>query len=464
MKTNRRVQVQMLAQSAMFALLLVAAGFLVVYALKDNKLQWDVTLNKRGSLSQATRDVLQKMQGPVSITAYATPQDPALGDLRKVVNDFLAPYRALKPDMSLTFVDPREQPKQTAAANVRSNGELVITYGNRTEHLTTFTEQAMASLLMRLSRSQERLIAYVDGHGEPKLEGNANFDLGEFGRQLTTKGFRLQALNLTVAPEVPDNVAVLVVSHPRVEMLKGEVDKILRHIERGGSLLWLIEQEPMRGLQPLAELLKIELTPGIVVDPAAARLGIQPTIALSSGYGFHPITENFSQYNTAYPFVRRIAAAQTAGDEAAPGAPAPDGKWRPSMLVEVAANGWVETGKIEGELRFDKDKDVRGPVPVAVALQRMLKDKDQRVVVVGGSGFLSNAYVGLLSNMDIGTNMLNWLATDDKLITIQPRPRVDSSLELSRGALTFMVLAFLVLLPAAFLFSGGMIWWRRRRA
>jgi ABC-type uncharacterized transport system involved in gliding motility auxiliary subunit len=452
MRTNRRIQLQLLAQNTLFALLLVAAAVLIVYLLRDNKLQWDATLNKRTSLSQATRDVLQKMAGPLTITAYATTQDPVAGDVRAAIRDFIAPYQQVKPDLTLTYVDPREQPKQAAAANVRSNGEMVVEYGKRSEHLTTLTEQAMANLLMRLARSQERSIMYVDGHGEPKLDGSANFDLGEFGRQLNTKGFRVQGLNLTIAPQVPDNADVLVVSHPRVEMLKGEVDKIVRYVEGGGSLLWLIEQEPLRGLQPLAELLKLQLTPGVVVDPAAARLGIQPTIALSSNYGFHPITENFTQFNTAFPLARAI------------GTPAEGGEWKASVVAEVAQNGWVETGDTERDLRFDKDREQRGPVPVVVALERQVKNATQRVVVAGGSSFLSNQFVGLLSNVDLGINILNWLAEDENLITIQPRPRVDSTLQLTRTSLGAIVVVFLVLLPAAFLLAGGTIWWRRRRA
>jgi len=245
---------------------------------------------------------------------------------------------------------------------------------------------------------------------------------------------------------------VLVVTHPRTQMIQGEVRKIIRHLDHGGSLLWLVDQEALRGLQPLAEYLKIELTPGVVVDPAAAQLGIQPTIALSSNYGFHPVTENFTQYNTAFPFARAI------------GRPAETGDWRSTALVEVAQNGWVETGDLRANLRFDKDSDVRGPVAVAVALEREVKGNPQRVVAVGGSGFLSNAFVGLLSNLDLGTNMLNWLTEDESLITIQPRARVDSTLELSRTALIAILTGFLLVLPAAFLFAGGTIWWRRRRA
>jgi ABC-type uncharacterized transport system involved in gliding motility auxiliary subunit len=453
MRTGRKLQLQLLAQNTLFGVLLVAAAVLIVWLLRDNTAQWDITLNQRTSLSQATRNVLARMAGPITITAYATTQDAMAGDVRAAIREFVAPYQLAKKDIKLDFVDPREQPKQTQAANVRANGEIVIEYGKRSEHLTTLTEQAMANLLMRLARSQERLIAYVDGHGEPKLDGNANFDLGEFGRQLGNKGFKVQGLNLSIAPQVPDNVSVLVLTQPRVDMLKGEVDKILRFVENGGSLFWMIEQEPLHGLQPLAELLRIQLSPGVAVDPAAAGAGIPATIALSSNYGFHPITEAFTQYNTAFPQARAIGTPPDGG-----------GGWKATPLVEVAQNGWVETGDLKGELRFDKDRDVKGPVAVVVALERKVKERTQRLVVAGGSGFLTNQFVGLLSNVDLGTNILNWLSEDENLITIQPRARVDSSLALTRTSLTLIVLLFLVLLPATLLAAGGTIWWRRRRA
>jgi len=453
MKAGPRLRLQLLAQNGLFAVLLVAAAFLALYVLRGNSMQWDITQNKRASLSVATRDVLRGMDGPITITAYATTQDPQLGNVREIVSDFLAPYRRLKPDISLSFVDPRERPKETAAANVRANGEMVIEYGARKEHLSALNEQAMANLLMRLARSEDRLLMYVDGHGEPRLDGNANHDLGQLGQQLQLKGFRVQALNLAVAPEVPQNAAVVVLAHPRVDMLPGEVDKLVRHVERGGNLLWMIEQEPLRGLQPLAEKLGLRLGPGIVVDPAAAQLGIQPTIALSSRYGPHRVTDGFARYNTAFPFARAI------------GFPEEGSPWQATVLVEAAQNGWIETGSLDGEVGFDDGRDVQGPADVAVALEREMQDgKSQRIVVVGGSGFLSNAFVGLLSNLDLGVNMLNWLSTDENLITIQPRERVDASLEVTRTLLTVLVFGFLLLLPAGFLAAGGAIWWRRRRA
>ena len=70
---------------------------------------------------------------------------------------------------------------------------------------------------------------------------------------------------------MPQNIKVLIIATPRVELLKGEVEKIKRYLDTGGNLFWLIDQEPLRGLQPLAEFLGLQLTPGVVVDPASAR-------------------------------------------------------------------------------------------------------------------------------------------------------------------------------------------------
>jgi len=451
MKAGSRLQVQLLVQNGAFAALLVVAAVLVVWLLRDSRAQWDLTQNQRNTLSQSTADVLKKMDGPIKITAYATSTDPALGDLRRLIHDFVEPYRRVKPDLTLSYVDPREHPKETQAANVRSNGELVVEYGKRSEHLTELNEQSMANLLQRLARSQERLIVYLDGHGEPKLDGNANFDLGDFGRQLGTKGFRVQPLNLASVQDVPQNASALVIATPRVELLKGEVDKVKHYLERGGNLLWLIDQQPLRGLQPIAEYLGLQLTPGTVVDPTGADLRLGPTVGLATAYGIHPITNNFT-LTTAFPFVREIATKPE------------NGNWHVTRLVEVAKRGWVETGDLKKDLRFDPDREVHGPVVAAVALERKLNEKNQRVVVVGTSEFLSNQYVGLLSNLDLGTNMLNWLAEDESLITVQPRARIDSQLNLGRSAQALIGFGYLLVLPAAFLLTGALVWWRRRKA
>ena len=449
MKLNPKLRLQLLIQNGLFVVLLIGFAMALVWVTKDIKTQWDLTQGNRNTLSQASIDVLKQVTGPVTVTAYATAQD-ADGDARKLVVTFLGSYQRAKKDFLLTFVDPREQPQKAQAAGVRANGELVVEYNGRSEHLTSLTEQDLTNLLLRLVRSAERQVSYVDGHGERKLDGRANHDLGDFGAQLSVKGFKNTALNLAIAPEVPDNVAVLVIASPRVDLLPGEVIKIRRWIEKGGNLLWLIDNDSLRGMQGLADEVGLSLTPGTVIDPAAGGLKLPPTFALATGYGQHPITER-SNVMSVFPYARRIAAAEGT-------------KWRFTTLVEVAQQGWLETGNIDKSVAFDRNKDVPGPIVVAAALERSVGDRKQRMVVVGSGHFLANQYVGTLGNLDLGVNMINWLAGDEALITVQPRTRSDLTLELTRAGLALMGFGFLLVLPLAFLVCGGIIWWQRRKA
>jgi hypothetical protein len=291
---------------------------------------------------------------------------------------------------------------------------------------------------------------YLDGHGERKLDGMANHDLGDFGRKLEAKGFKTASLNLTLAQDVPDNASLLMIASPQVDLMPGEVEKLKKFLERGGNLLWLIDQEPLHGLQPLSEMLGLVLTPGTVVDPAAQQLNASPTIALGAVYGRHPATLGFNLI-TAFPYARTIGFSE--------------GKaWQTTSLIEVAPQGWVETGKLDGTMAYDKNRDTPGPATIAIALERSVEDRSQRVIVVGNGGFLSNTYLGNGGNLDLGLNLFNWLAGDDSLITIPTKAAQDTSLNLSKSAAAVIAIGFLIALPLAFIAIGIGIGWRRRKA
>jgi ABC-type uncharacterized transport system involved in gliding motility auxiliary subunit len=448
---TRKLRFQLLAHHGLLVVLLLALVALLAYLAREYRIEHDLTRSHRNTLSAASLEVLKRLDGPVSVTAYGAEKGARGEDLHRGIREFLRPYQRAKPDVALTLVDPREQPKAAAAAGVRTPVALVVEYKGRTGQLTELNEQAFANALMRLARGAERLVLWLDGHGERKLNGLANHDLGEFGRQLEHKGFRLNSINLALAQDVPANAALLVIASPQVDLLPGEVEKVRRYLVRGGDLLWLIDPEPLRGLQPVAETLGLVLTPGVVVDPRAAQLNVSPAFAVgvAAGYSRHAVTANLG-LNTLFPFARQIGVIE--GEE-----------WRVTPLIEVAQRGWVATGKLSGSLSFDKNRDVPGPITIAAAFERSVGDKQQRVVVVGNGSFLSNTFLGNGGNLDLGVNIINWLAGDDALITIQPRPAADSILDIDQVALYLIAFSFLLVLPLAFILTGALIWWRRRR-
>lgn len=443
-------------RNLLFVSLLLGTAFGLSYLATRHHVQRDITFNASNSLEPNSVEVLKQLSGPVTITVYATEQDARLGDIRKIIRDFLSLYQRYKADINLVFIDPSKEADKARAAHVQLNGEMVVEYAGRSEHLTQLNEPILTGTLLRMAHSREQTVMYLDGHGERKLDGIANFDLGAlFGAKLKQNGFRINALNLTVAQQVPDNVSVLVITQPQLDLLPGEVDKLLRYVERGGNLLWLVDAEPLHGLERLAEKLDLLLPPGIVIDPAAAEMNAPATWSLGAGYPpQHPITRNFNLI-TAFPSARPLAWNENP-------------EWQHQVLVEVAARGWVSrnagVNTLGGKPKFDKQHDTPGPAVIAVALQRNINDREQRIVVVGNGAFLANSFAGNGGNVDLGVSMVNWLAGEEHLITLQPRAARDSNIVLSKTQLVVISVGFLLGLPLLLAIAGGVMWWRRRRA
>ncbi|NNM80617.1 MAG: ABC transporter, partial [Gallionella sp.] len=183
------------------------------------------------------------------------------------------------------------------------------------------------------------------------------------------------------------------------------------------------------------------------IDPAATEMRAPATWSIGASYTPHPITRNFNLI-TAFPGARRLAWNE-------------GGDWQRHALIEVAARGWVSRS---GKPKFDKAHDTPGPVVIATALQRNVQDREQRIVVVGDGAFLSNSFAGNGGNIDLGVNMVNWLAGEESLITLQPRGSKDSNLTLSKTQLGIIGIGFLFVLPLGLMCWGIFLWWKRRRA
>jgi ABC-type uncharacterized transport system involved in gliding motility auxiliary subunit len=243
---------------------------------------------------------------------------------------------------------------------------------------------------------------------------------------------------------------MLVIATPRADLQASEVEKIIRYVESGGNVLWLLDPGPLRGLQPFAEALGLVLTPGVVVDPALKPPRGPPVFAAAASYGQHPITAAF-RYNTLFPYARQIGADESE-------------EWRITPLIEVAQRGWVEMSSLAETPVFDKARDLPGPITIASAFERTVNDKQQRVLVVGNGSFLANSYIGSAGNLQLGVAMMNWLSSEDDLVSIDPRPAPDTKVELDQMTLYIIVFSFLVGLPLVLVLTGTFIWWRRRRA
>ena len=460
MNINRKLRFQLLVQNGFFVVLFLALVTVLGYLASQYRYAKDITQADRNILTQGSVNILKQMKAPINITVFATKDDASNGDnFRKGMIDFVARYQREKKDVKLTFINPSEEPKLAQEAGVKSDGEVIVEYQKRVEHITPpIAEQEMTNLLVRLSRTNERPVMYLDGHGERNLIGIKNQDIGEFGKQLEAKGFKFANPDLTVAQDVPSNGAMLVIASPQVDVSPIEAKKIKAYLEAGGNLLWLLDDSNLRGLQEVADYIGLKVSPGIALDLASAQYGADARVSFASFYGEHAITTNF-MLRTLFPEAHEVTAV---GND--------ENGWKVSNLVEVAPNGWLASKALAKDEKpvFGKN-DKKGPINIGVALERTYGKKGQRIVVMGNANFLSNTFITNGGNLDLGVNMVNWLAGDDSLITIQPMPLKDINMtipdtDIGRLIAWTVFHGFQYFIPLGFMIAGFYFWWKRRKA
>ncbi|MDP1664426.1 MAG: Gldg family protein [Methylobacter sp.] len=419
----------------------------------------DITKNSSNSLSQASQKLLKSLPDKIQLIAYIK-KDPSL---RSQVAQLVDRYKRHKADLTLTFIDPDSQPDKTRELNIEAAGAIIVEYQGRTEKLNFIDESSLTNALLQLANADERWVTFLTGHGERTPDGIANFDLGQFGKELDRRKIKAQTINLATIPAIPDNSALLVITAPAVPLMAGEIELIKRYIQQGGNLL-LLTDPGNRHLDALQRLTGLRQLPGTLVDSSSKLYGINdPSFVLASDYLPHPITQGF-QTITVYP----VASALEISEET---------DFQPVVLLKSAIKSWTETGPIAGKILFDADgNEKQGPLAFAYALTRDLnknpstssgqvqgKTFEQRIVVVGDGDFLSNAYLGNVGNLDMGLRIVNWLIHDDRFIDIPAKIATDKSLQLSQISVAVIGFGFLVAIPLLLMATGFYIWRKRKQ-
>ncbi len=455
MKVNRSFRRRMRLQSTVTVVLFLLVMGLLGWLSTRYHWQFDWTASGKNTLSVASVELLRQLDGSVQIDAFA--RDNELTLVRKVIAELVGRYQRHKPDIELRFINPDTAPDQVRDAGITVDGELVLHYQGRKEHVQQPGEQQITNALQRLLRSAEHRVVFISGHSERSPTGRQPQDLGAWAQQLQNKGLTVETLNLADTVAIPENTTVLVIASPGSNYLPGEIRLLQEYVQQGGNLLWLAEPDLLFGLEPLAEQLGILFQPGTIVDPTGQMLGLDnAAFAVVSAYPRHAFTAGFSDI-TIFPIARPLDLETPEG-------------WQAVPLLETVARAWSETGSLlSGAVQFDQGEDISGPLTIGYALSRPLPDEqeeegaEQRIMVIGDGDFLSNGFLGSAGNLNLAMNIINWLSRDEALISIPARVTPDNRLELSPLAGKIIGLGFLVVIPLLLLICGVTIWWRRRR-
>jgi ABC-type uncharacterized transport system involved in gliding motility auxiliary subunit len=240
------------------------------------------------------------------------------------------------------------------------------------------------------------------------------------------------------------------------------VDAIKKYVEGGGRALFMLDPPLKLGEKQigdnaaLASLLESwGVTPDkdLLLDESAASqlLGGGATAPVVLQYDSHPIVNDLTGTSTAFPLSRSLETKNT-------------DKTTITKLFSTSADSYATNNLASSEIRIDPAKDKHGPFTLAVAATYAgSKPSDSgRFVVVGNSGWAANQALGFSGNRNLLLNMVNWLSSDEDLISIRPKPPEDRRINLTRAQFRTVQITSQFFLPMIVIFGGVMVWLKRR--
>ena len=147
-----------------------------------------------------------------------------------------------------------------------------------------------------------------------------------------------------------------------------------------------------------------------------------------------------------------------------------------AVLASTGESAYGETdldGILKGRTQFDSERDLGGPVDVALVSTREAapaapgaeaKPRLRKIVVFGDSDFAPHSYLALSGNKDLVLNSIGWLAEEEDLIAVRAKDPVSQPVMLSvaQGKVVFWLPV--IGLPAAVLLAGFFVIFSRRRS
>lgn len=438
---NRRLWLRINGWVFTVLLLIVLAAAAWATARMPQAWYWGGTLAR--TLSPPSQRLLGSLEGEVAAYGFAQPGQL----LHRHLDELLGLYRAAAPRFRVSIVNPDARPDLVREFGVERAGEVVLEYAGRRERVQVPTEAHVSAALERLLRGDDQFVAFLVGHGERNLLGEANHDLGAFGEALRRKGYKVHPLNLARVQTVPDNAALLVLTPPQTELLPGEVVALRDYVDRGGNILWLSDPGEQASLEFLAKALGVRWRNGVMVDPVAAEaLAVEdPRLVLIDQYAQHAAS---AQLRAPVLLVQAAALDQD------------DQRWQLQPLLAASAQQALVEDFQPGQ------KAAGAPAEgalLAATLSRRNGERQQRVAVFGDGDFLSNSYIGNGANLPLGLNLVDWLTESELFLDSYTRPAPDQVISLGKWQIVGIAGVLLLALPLGFLVAGGMRGWRRLR-
>lgn len=449
---------------------------IVIVNLLAARIPWiyDVSDTRLYSLSDETKNVLDKVDSPVSIIGvYET------GNENEAFDIMVKKYKALSDYITVTNIDPVKNPaviaKFTTMGAVIEEGCYVVDNGEGKfkvilpEQMLNYSyssdgqiqidslalEQQLTSAIQHVNTKELPIIYNLIGHGEQEIENDLMYSLSLYN-------YEVKDLSLLVEGEIPADCDVLMINNAISDMFEEEIELIENYLDNYGRMIIFsgLADEDMPNFIGFLENYGIEvMNKSIVVEGDADYYYKNPTLLIPDIIN-HEITESIieerlkitayaSQYINELDMKRKDVVVE--------------------HLLVTSQNSWAKPSLNNAETLEKENDDVAGPLMIACAVTDN-KEWDSKaavfysakLIVISNSEFLKPESYAAAPNIDLVINSIKWLTGNAEYISVAPKDVNTLPLQMSNAQINTYVIITVVAIPLTIIIIGLFVWRKRR--
>ena len=449
-------QTKYAAYATTYVLVVLAVVVVANYLANRYSKSYDATANKRYSLSQETKKIVDGLKEPATITYFN------VGSRFSEGKDILDEYKAISPKIHVKYVDPVKEPMLARQAGIRNEGTATVQVGEHTEIASDMTEEGLTGALIRDIKGNTRTVCFVTGSGEHQTDDSSRDGESRFKGLLDRDSYQTKSISLVATASVPADCTAIVIDGPTRNYEQPEVDAIRSYVENGGRAFFMLDPPLNVGpssigdndaLTSLLESWGVTVDKDLVLDlnPIGQLYGFGGQVALVNSYGTQPIVAEMKTTFTGFPLSRSLSFKST-------------DKVSVEKLFDTSDTSFATTNLSSPKVNVKDPNNKRGPLTLGVAgtYNTGKSGSEGRFVVIGSSAWASNSFISFNGNGDLATNTINWLTSDEDLISIRPKAPEDRRITMTSAQLNMVRLISQFVLPLIVIAGGIFVWWKRR--
>ncbi|MDP4177526.1 MAG: GldG family protein [Bacillota bacterium] len=460
----------------------VVIAIIIVINLLAAQLNWklDLTPNQLYSLSDQSKTILGTVKDDVKIIGFYES-----GKESQQVKTILSKYQAANSHIKVSYVDPDKYPQvaqqytSSGSSTGVSIGSVVVQKGMDYKAGTKFkiisendmvggttdattgettasqllVEQKVTGAITYVTSEKSTIIYTLQGHNETALDTT-------LASQLDNENYTVQNLNLASADAKLEAGSVLLVIGPKSDFTPGETDKVKTFMSNGGRAVFLLDysETATPNIKGILNSYGVDIKPTIIIEGDTSHIASTqyPNIIIPT-LGDHEILKPITSANTAI----LIPNAQSI----VPFTPKKN-TTKIENLLTTSDSSWGKKN-VKSTTISKETGDYTGPFIIADAITDSLgtgdTSKDSKLIVVGSSTFTNSQILSAgQGNKDFFMNSVNWLVDKKDNITVRAKDLKSETLNMTASQELAVAAIVVVVIPVIILFSGVLVWLRRR--